>query len=157
VVNKYLINDLLELGLWTPAMKDRIILADGSVQGIMEIPPEIRERYKTVWEMSQRVIIDMTADRSPFICQTSSMNLFVKSPTFKTLNAMHFHSWKSGIKTGCYYLRSQAKTSAQKFSVDLEKVKKDETETKQIEGKKEEKVEPKIVEKQEPECLMCSS
>jgi len=99
----------------------------------------------------------MTADRSPFICQTSSMNLFVKSPTFKTLNAMHFHSWKSGLKTGCYYLRSQAKTSAQKFSVDLEKVKKDETETKQIEGIQEEKVAAKIAEKQEPECLMCSS
>lgn len=157
VVNKYLINDLLELGLWTPAMKDRIILADGSVQGIAEIPQEIRERYKTVWEMSQRVIIDMTADRSAFICQTSSMNLFVKSPTFKTLNAMHYHSWKSGLKTGCYYLRSQAKTAAQKFSVDLEKVKTDEKEKKQIEGKKEEKIEPKIEAKQEPECLMCSS
>jgi ribonucleotide reductase alpha subunit len=158
VVNKYLINDLLELGLWTPAMKDRIILADGSVQGITEIPQEIRERYKTVWEMSQRVIIDMTADRSPFICQTSSMNLFVKSPTFKTLNAMHFHSWKSGLKTGCYYLRSQAKTAAQKFSVDLEKVKKEN----KIEIKaetKEEAVRPvaKVEEKQEPECLMCSS
>ena len=157
VVNKYLINDLLELGLWTPAMKDRIIMADGSVQGITEIPQEIRERYKTVWEMSQRVIIDMTTDRSPFICQTSSMNLFVKSPTFKTLNAMHFHSWKSGLKTGCYYLRSQAKTAAQKFSVDLEKVKTDEKETKQIEGKIEGKIEPKIAAKQEPECLMCSS
>ena len=105
--------------------------------------------------MSQRVIIDMSADRSPFICQTSSMNLFVKSPTFKTLNAMHFHSWKSGLKTGCYYLRSQAKTAAQKFSVDLEQVKKDDK--KQIEGKKEDKIEAKIEEKQEPECLMCSS
>lgn len=158
VVNKYLINDLLELGLWTPAMKDRIILADGSVQGISEIPQEIRERYKTVWEMSQRVIIDMTADRSPFICQTSSMNLFVKSPTFKTLNAMHFHSWKSGLKTGCYYLRSQAKTSAQKFSVDLEKVKKENKIEINAETK-EEAVRPvaKVEEKQEPECLMCSS
>jgi ribonucleotide reductase alpha subunit len=157
VVNKYLINDLLELGLWTPAMKDRIILADGSVQGINEIPQEIRERYKTVWEMSQRVIIDMSADRSAFICQTSSMNLFVKSPTFKTLNAMHFYSWQKKLKTGCYYLRSQAKTAAQKFSVDLEKVKTDEKEKKQIEGKKEAQIEPKIEEKQEPECLMCSS
>ena len=157
VVNKYLINDMLELGLWTPAMKDRIIMADGSVQGILEIPQEIRERYKTVWEMSQRVIIDMTAERSPFICQTSSMNLFVKNPTFKTLNAMHFYTWQKKLKTGCYYLRSQAKTSAQKFSVDLEQVKTNEKEKKQIEGKKEEKIEPKIEDKQEPECLMCSS
>ena len=158
VVNKYLINDLIELGLWTPAMKDRIILADGSVQGIAEIPQEIRERYKTVWEMSQRVIIDMTADRSVFICQTSSMNLFVKNPTFKTLNAMHFHSWKSGLKTGCYYLRSQAKTAAQKFSVDLEQVKK-ENKTENKAETKAEAVRPvaKVEEKQEPECLMCSS
>jgi ribonucleoside-diphosphate reductase alpha chain len=157
IVNKFLINDLLELGLWTPAMKDKIIMADGSVQGIQEIPQTIRERYKTVWEMSQKVLVDLSAERSPFICQTQSLNLFVKNPTFKVLNAMHFHSWKSGLKTGCYYLRSQAKTAAQKFSVDLEKVKTDEKEKKQIEGKKEEKIEPKIDAKQEPECLMCSS
>lgn len=161
VVNKYLINDLLELGLWTPALKDRIILADGSVQGIQEIPQEIRERYKTVWEMSQRVIIDMAADRSPFICQTQSLNLFVKNPTFKVLNAMHFHSWKSGLKTGCYYLRSQAKTAAQKFSVDLEQVKKEnKTETKATAvAAAAEVAKPiaKVEEKQEGECLMCSS
>jgi ribonucleotide reductase alpha subunit len=161
VVNKYLINDLLELGLWTPAMKDRIILADGSVQGIAEIPQEIRERYKTVWEMSQRVIIDMAADRSPYVCQTSSMNLFVKNPTFKVLNAMHFHSWKSGLKTGCYYLRSQAKTAAQKFSVDLEQLKKEnKTETKGVvvaAAAEVAKPVAKVEEKQEPECLMCSS
>ena len=158
VVNKYLINDLLELGLWTPAMKDRIILADGSVQGIQEIPLEIRERYKTVWEMSQRVIIDMAADRSPYICQTSSMNLFVKNPTFKTLNSMHFYSWGLGLKTGCYYLRSQAKTAAQKFSVDLEQVKK-ENNTETMADTKADVVVPvaKVEEKQEPECLMCSS
>jgi ribonucleotide reductase alpha subunit len=158
VVNKYLINDLLELGLWTPAMKDRIILADGSVQGIQEIPQDIRERYKTVWEMSQRVIIDMAADRSPFICQTSSMNLFVKNPTFKTLNSMHFYSWGLGLKTGCYYLRSQAKTAAQKFSVDLEQVKK-ENNTETMADTKADVVVPvaKVEEKQEPECLMCSS
>ena len=161
VVNKYLINDLLELGLWTPAMKDRIILADGSVQNIPEIPQEIRERYKTVWEMSQRVIIDMAADRSPYVCQTSSMNLFVKNPTFKTLNAMHFYSWQKKLKTGCYYLRSQAKTAAQKFSVDLEQVKKEnKTETKgaaAVAAIEVAKPVAKVEEKQEPECLMCSS
>jgi len=155
VVNKYLINDLLELGLWTPAMKDRIILADGSVQGIAEIPQEIRERYKTVWEIKQKVLIDLAAERGGFVCQTQSINLFVKNPTFKTLSSMHFYSWKAGVKTGCYYLRSQAKTSAQKFSVDLEKVKQENTGDKTQE--KEKIVLPKIEEKQEPECLMCSS
>lgn len=162
VVNKYLINDLLELGLWTPAMKDRIILADGSVQGIKEISQEIRDRYKTVWEMSQKVIIEMTADRSPFICQTSSMNLFIRNPTFKTLSSMHYFTWKKGLKTGCYYLRSQAKTSAQKFSVDLEQVKKDNKTETPVENKevtkKEPAVEAKPAEPAEPaECLMCSA
>ena len=152
VVNKFLIKDLLELGLWNQAMKDKIILADGSVQGIEEIPPEIRERYKTVWEIKQKAIIDLAIGRSGFVCQTQSMNLFIKNPTFKTLNSMHFYSWKNGLKTGVYYLRSQAKTQAQKFSVDLEKAK----------NEKQSKAEPQIQPplppvKEEPECLMCSS
>jgi ribonucleoside-diphosphate reductase alpha chain len=160
VVNKYLINDLLELGLWTSAMKDRIILADGSVQGIQEIPQEIRERYKTVWEMSQRVIIDMSAERGPFICQTQSQNLFVKNPTFKTLNSMHFYGWKAGLKTGCYYLRSQAKTSAQKFSVDMEQVRKEnktDSNASKTESKEPVKTEPTEAKTEPGECLMCSA
>jgi ribonucleoside-diphosphate reductase alpha chain len=160
VVNKYLINDLLELGLWTSAMKDRIILADGSVQGIQEIPQEIRERYKTVWEMSQRVIIDMSAERGPFICQTQSQNLFVKNPTFKTLNSMHFYGWKAGLKTGCYYLRSQAKTSAQKFSVDMEQVRKEnktDSNASKTESKELVKTEPTEAKTEPGECLMCSA
>jgi ribonucleoside-diphosphate reductase alpha chain len=161
VVNKYLINDLIELGLWTSAMKDRIIMADGSVQGIQEIPQEIRDRYKTVWEMSQKVIIDMSAERGPFICQTQSQNVFVKNPTFKTLNSMHFYGWKAGLKTGCYYLRSQAKTSAQKFSVDLEQVRKEnKTDSNAIktESKEPVKKEPTADANAEPaECLMCSA
>jgi ribonucleoside-diphosphate reductase alpha chain len=123
VVNKYLISDLIELGIWNPAMKDKIIMADGSVQDIPEIPQHIKDRYKTVWEIKQKSLIDLSADRAPFICQTQSLNLFVKQPTFKTLNSMHFYTWKKSLKTGIYYLRSQAKTSAQKFSVDLEKMK----------------------------------
>ena len=119
IVNKYLINDLLELGIWNATLKDKIILANGSVQDINEIPIDIRLRYKTVWELKQKTLIDLAADRAPFICQTQSMNLFIKNPTFKTLSAMHFYSWKKGLKTGIYYLRSQSKTSAQKFSVDL--------------------------------------
>ncbi len=159
VVNKYLINDLLELGLWNNNMKDKIILADGSVQDIPEIPQDLKDRYKTVWEMKMKTLIDLSADRAPFICQTQSLNAFIKNPTFKTINSMHFYGWKKGIKTGMYYLRSQAKTSAQKFSVDLEKVKNDEK--RQIENKKEEKtdvkMEVKVEMKEEEGCLMCSS
>lgn len=151
IVNKYLINELLELGLWSPAMKDKIILADGSVQGIPEIPQDIRNRYKTVWELKQKVLVDLSADRSPFVCQTQSLNLFVKSPTFKSLSSMHFYGWKLGLKTGIYYLRSQAKTSAQKFSVDLEKVSNSQE---KVESKKDNVV---ASVKEEQECLMCSS
>lgn len=155
VVNKYLINDLLELGLWNNTMKDKIIVVDGSVQEIPEIPQELKDRYKTVWEIKMKTLIDLAADRAPFICQTQSLNAFVKNPTFKTINSMHFYGWKKGLKTGMYYLRSLAKTSATKFSVDLENVKSDEK--KQIEGKKEEKIEVKVEVKEEEGCLMCSS
>ena len=164
VVNKDLISDLLELGIWNQGIKDKIILADGSVQEITEIPQAIRDRYKTVWELKQKALIDLAADRAPFVCQTQSMNLFVKNPTYKTLSAMHFYSWKKGLKTGIYYLRSQAKTSAQKFSVDLEKMGSGSGNTsnsgsinKEI-SKENTKEEPKKEkEKEEPECIMCSS
>ena len=159
VINKDLIADLLELGIWNQTIKDKIILADGSVQEIAEIPQNIRERYKTVWEIKQKVLIDLAADRAPFVCQTQSMNLFVKNPTYKTLSAMHFYSWKKGLKTGIYYLRSQAKTAAQKFSVDLEKVGSGGSSgsSNSVSGNKEVKKEESIKEKEEPECIMCSS
>ena len=164
IVNKYLIADLLELGIWNQSLKDKIILADGSVQEITEIPQEIRDRYKTVWELKQKSLIDLAADRAPFVCQTQSMNLFVKNPTYKTLNAMHFYSWKKGLKTGIYYLRSQAKSSAQKFSVDLEKANSlnsvSESGKKEKDNGKEnskEDVKRTIELKEEPECIMCSS
>ena len=158
VINKDLIADLLELGIWNQTIKDKIIMADGSVQDIGEIPQNVRDRYKTVWEIKQKVLIDMAADRAPFVCQTQSMNLFVKNPTYKTLSAMHFYSWKKGLKTGIYYLRSQAKTSAQKFSVDLEKISSGVggSNNTVITNKEIKKEEPKK-EKEEPECIMCSS
>ena len=141
-------------------------MADGSVQEIIEIPQAIRDRYKTVWELKQKALIDLAADRAPFVCQTQSMNLFVKNPTYKTLNAMHFYSWKKGLKTGIYYLRSQAKTSAQKFSVDLEKAgvgssygsgnTSNSGSANKDNFKEITKEEPKK-EKEEPECIMCSS
>jgi len=162
IVNKYLIAELLELGIWNQTLKDKIIMADGSVQEISEIPQEIRNRYKTVWELKQKALIDLAADRAPFVCQTQSMNLFVKNPTYKTLSAMHFYSWKKGLKTGIYYLRSQAKTSAQKFSVDLVKassVISENSDTGKKENGKETIKESKnnIQIKEEPECIMCSS
>jgi ribonucleoside-diphosphate reductase alpha chain len=161
VVNKYLIQDLLELGIWNQTIKDKIIMNDGSVQNIAEIPQNIKELYKTVWEMKQKSLIDLAADRAPFVCQTQSMNLFVKNPTYKILNAMHFYSWKKGLKTGIYYLRSQAKTSAQKFSVDLGNTSSVSSAASNIQAtnnkKEENKQEIQIKSKEDQECLMCSS
>ena len=118
VVNKYLVADLTKIGLWTQTIKDQIILHDGSVQEVMDIPEEIRRLYKTVWEIKQKVLIDMAADRGPYICQSQSMNLFVESPDFRRLSSMHFYSWSRGLKTGIYYLRSKAKAKVQQFTID---------------------------------------
>ena len=120
VVNKHLVEDLKALGLWSKAMKDLLIKADGSVQNITNIPDDIKERYKTVWEISQKCIIDMAADRGRFICQSQSMNLFMQSPTFSKLSSMHMYAWKKGLKTGMYYLRSKAKAKPIQFSLDIE-------------------------------------
>lgn len=117
VVNKHLLKDLVDLGLWNNAMKNRIIEANGSVQGIEEIPSDIKELYKTVWEIKQRNLIDMAADRGAYICQSQSLNLFVESPTTSKLTSMHFYAWKKGLKTGMYYLRTQAATQAVQFTV----------------------------------------
>lgn len=118
VVNKYLVDDLVKLGLWNIEMKNLIILNDGSIANIDGIPNSIKELYKTVWEISQRTIIDMAADRAPFIDQSQSMNLFLKDVTFSKLTSMHFYAWKKGLKTGIYYLRTMAAASAIKFSID---------------------------------------
>ncbi len=99
-------------------MKQRIIAANGSVQNIDEIPANLKEIYKTVWEIKQRTMIDMAADRGAFICQSQSLNLFVEQPNFAKLSSMHFYAWKKGLKTGMYYLRTKAATDAVKFTVD---------------------------------------
>ena len=117
VVNKHLLKDLIELGLWNNDMKNRIIAANGSIRDIKEIPAEIKELYKTVWEIRQRTIIDMAADRGAFICQSQSLNLFMELPTTSRLTSMHFYAWKKGLKTGMYYLRTQAATQAVQFTV----------------------------------------
>ncbi|GAA0542000.1 ribonucleoside-diphosphate reductase subunit alpha [Chitinophaga japonensis] len=118
VVNKHLLNDLVELGLWDNDMKNKIIAANGSIQQINEIPANIKELYKTVWEIKQRTIIDMAADRGAFICQSQSLNLFIDTPSTAKLTSMHFYAWKKGLKTGMYYLRTQAATQAVQFTVE---------------------------------------
>ena len=117
VVNKHLLLDLVKLGLWNDEMKNAIMASNGSVQNIDIIPDNIKELYKTVWEMSMRDIIDMAADRGLFIDQSQSLNLFVEAPNMGKLTSMHFHAWKKGLKTGMYYLRTKAASSAIKFTV----------------------------------------
>jgi len=118
IVNKYLLRDLVNRGLWDNNMKDKIITANGSIQEIAEIPQEIKDLYKTVWEIKMRSIIDMAADRGAYICQSQSLNLFINSPNASKLTSMHFYAWKKGLKTGMYYLRTQAASQAVKFTVE---------------------------------------
>ncbi len=120
VVNKYLLKDLVDLGIWNNRLKDKIVSHNGSIQGIEEIPQKIKDIYKTVWEIKQRSLIDMAADRGAFICQSQSLNLFVQDANFAKLTSMHFHGWKRGLKTGMYYLRTKAAVDAIKFTVEKE-------------------------------------
>jgi ribonucleotide reductase alpha subunit len=120
MANKYLMTDLIELGLWNDQIKNNIIANNGSVQHINAIPLEIREKYKTVWEMPMRHLIDMAADRGAFICQSQSLNLWLEDPNYNTLTSMHFYSWNKGLKTGIYYLRRRAKHQAQQFTIEPE-------------------------------------
>ena len=110
--------DLIKLGLWNDNMRNRLISTNGSVQDVPGIPQHIKDIYKTVWEISQKVIIDMAADRGAYICQSQSMNVFLQDPNFGKLTSMHFYAWKKGLKTGMYYLRSQAAAAAIKFTLD---------------------------------------
>jgi len=118
VLNKHLMKELMDTGIWCEELKQQIVARNGSVQGIAAIPEEIQSRYKTSWELPQKVLIDMAAARGAFICQSQSLNLFTADPTYAKLTSMHFYAWKKGLKTGCYYLRTKAPVSAQKFTVD---------------------------------------
>eukprot|EP00531_Pseudo-nitzschia_arenysensis_P021425 CAMPEP_0116155022 /NCGR_PEP_ID=MMETSP0329-20121206/22090_1 /TAXON_ID=697910 /ORGANISM="Pseudo-nitzschia arenysensis, Strain B593" /LENGTH=767 /DNA_ID=CAMNT_0003652037 /DNA_START=180 /DNA_END=2483 /DNA_ORIENTATION=+ len=122
IVNKHLLRDLTSLGIWNESLRNQIIANRGSVQKIEEIPKELRDVYKTVWEVPQRVILDLAADRSPYICQSQSLNVHIAEPTSKKLTSMHFYAWKKGLKTGMYYLRSRPKADAIQFTVDQEKL-----------------------------------
>ena len=124
VINKYLINDLIDRGLWNKELKDTIILHEGSVQNIPEISDDLKAIYKTAWEIKQRHIIDMSADRGRYICQTQSLNIFMEEPDFQKLSSMHFYGHSKGLKTGSYYLRTRPKAKTQQFTIDPEFAKK---------------------------------
>jgi ribonucleoside-diphosphate reductase alpha chain len=118
VVNKHLLRDLVDAGIWNDSIKNKLIAANGSVQKIDEIPASLKELYKTVWEIKQRTLIDMSRERGAYVCQSQSLNLFVDQPNFAKLTSMHFYAWESGLKTGMYYLRTKAAADAIKFTVD---------------------------------------
>uniref|UniRef100_A0A6C0HI00 ribonucleoside-diphosphate reductase n=1 Tax=viral metagenome TaxID=1070528 RepID=A0A6C0HI00_9ZZZZ len=121
MANRYLMNDLLKLDLWNEKVKNSIIANHGSIQHIDIIPQEIRDKYKTVWELPMRHLIDMAADRGAFICQSQSLNLWLEDPNYSTLTSMHFYSWSKGLKTGIYYLRRRGRHQAQQFTIEPEK------------------------------------
>ena len=113
-------NDLIKLDLWNEKVKNNIIANHGSIQHIEAIPVEIRERYKTVWEIPMRALIDMAADRGVFVCQSQSLNLWLEDPNYSNLTSMHFYSWSKGLKTGIYYLRRRGRHQAQQFTIEPE-------------------------------------
>lgn len=118
IVNKYLVEELVKLNMWTSDIRSQIMAENGSIATIKEIPADVRELFKTVWEIPQKTLIQMSRDRAPFICQSQSLNLFLAEPTYAKITSMHMFAWKQGLKTGCYYLRTKAASSAQKFTVD---------------------------------------
>jgi ribonucleoside-diphosphate reductase alpha subunit len=118
VINEYLVDRLVALGLWNADVRSQIIAQNGSIQGIQEIPQEVRDLYKTSWEIPMKTLINLAADRAPFICQSQSLNLFVAEPSYSKISSMHFYAWKKGLKTGCYYLRTKAVAKAQQFTVE---------------------------------------
>lgn len=150
VVNKYLMKDLVRLGLWNDKMKNQIMAANGSVQNIEGIPDNIKELYKTVWEIKQKTLIDLAADRAAFICQSQSLNLFIENPTFAKLTSMHFYAWKKGLKTGMYYLRTKAAAEAIKFTIATQEHKA------AVSGKESFAPATALACSLEPGCLTCS-
>ena len=118
VVNKYLVEDLVARGMWIPEIRTEIIANNGSIQSMIGLPGELRELYRTAWEIPMKTVINMARDRAPFVCQSQSLNLFIADPTYSKLSSMHFYAWKQGLKTGCYYLRTKAAAKAQQFTVE---------------------------------------
>ena len=152
VINKYLIRDLIKLGIWSVDLKNRILLGNGSVQHLEEIPQNIRDLYKTAWELKQRVIIDQSADRGIYVCQSQSLNLFVEDPEFNKLSNMHFYAWKKGLKTGMYYLRTRPKAKTIAFSIDAAA-----PGAAAVERKVDATSPVLACRKDDPNCMMCSA
>ena len=150
IVNKYLLKDLIQLNLWNENMKEAIILGNGSIQHIDNIPQYIKSLYRTVWEIPQKSIIDMAADRAAYICQSQSLNLYVQDANMAKLTSMHFYAWKKGLKTGMYYLRTKAAVDAIKFTI--QKKERCSTEEPSITVQ----ADPTSKKTKEEECLMCS-
>jgi ribonucleoside-diphosphate reductase alpha chain len=150
IINKYLINDLLELDLWNDIMKQKIIANNGSIQNIEEIPQNIKNIYLTIWELKQKDLIDMDADRSAYICQSSSSNRFMTNPNNNKLTSMYIYCWKKGLKTGCYYLRSQSGADAVKFTVDVDILKNEKK-------KRMQELMSNYNQSMEEECTVCSA
>ncbi|TMW55709.1 hypothetical protein Poli38472_010591 [Pythium oligandrum] len=144
IVNKYLMKELIELGIWTPEVRNQILHDHGSVQNVRVIPQPVKDKYKTVWEIKQKAVLDMAADRGAFICQSQSLNVHIAEPTISKLTSMHFYAWKKGLKTGMYYLRTQPKANAIQFTVDKAAI--------QRQQQAEQVPEP-----EEEECAMCSA
>ena len=141
MVNKYLMEELIGMNLWNEELKNQIIVNNGSIQNIKGIPNTLKERYKIVWEMSMKDILNMARDRGMYICQSQSTNLWMKDPNYKKLTAMHMHAWKLGLKTGIYYLRTKAKAAPQQFTINPD-MKNDSSNNN---------------EEEEEECLMCGA
>ena len=121
MVNKYLMKELLDLGMWNETLKNHMVANNGSIQTLEYIPAEVREKYKTVWEIPMRDLIDMSADRGAYVCQSQSLNLWLEDPNYNTMTSMHFYSWSKGLKTGIYYLRRRPRHHAQQFTIEPEK------------------------------------
>merc|ERR1711971_611139 len=157
-INGHLLRDLIALGIWTPLLKDKLIAANGSVQNLNEIPSDLKVIYKTVWEISQKTLIDMAAERGRFIDQSQSFNIHMNNPNFGKLTSMHFYGWKKGLKTGMYYLRTKAATDAIKFTVDQAALDKDE-QLKQLKQQKETtlKAMSGALDAKQDDCLMCGA
>jgi ribonucleotide reductase alpha subunit len=157
VINDHLVRDLIKLGIWNEDIKNEIIKNEGSIQSIENIPDNIKNVYKTVWEMSQKNLINMAADRGAFICQSQSLNLFIAQPDFSKLTSMHFYSWKKGLKTGIYYLRTKPVAKAQQFTIEPEKKKKEVKNEDNSERTQEEKNVIMACRRDNPDCLTCGS
>ena len=140
--------ELKELGLWSTDLKNKIIEHKGSIQKIDEIPVNIKNKYKIVWDMSMKRLIDMAKDRGAYICQSQSMNLWVEDPNYKNLTSMHFYAWRAGLKTGIYYLRRKAKHAAQQFTIEP---------TRSISSNNISQQNTEPSQEEEEECLMCGA